>query len=40
VSLVTTYRESFSAEVRAKGIDGLVKTLQTKNQASVAKAAK
>jgi phospholipid transport system substrate-binding protein len=41
VSLVTTYRETFSAEVRASGIDGLIKTLQAKNQAPLpAKSAK
>lgn len=33
ISLVTNYRESFAAEVRANGIDGLIKTLQAKNQA-------
>lgn len=33
VSLVTTYRETFAAEVRTSGIDGLIKTLQAKNQA-------
>lgn len=31
VSLVTNYRDSFSTEVRNGGIDGLIKTLQTKN---------
>jgi phospholipid transport system substrate-binding protein len=31
VSLVTNYRESFAAEVRKSGIDGLIKSLQTKN---------
>lgn len=36
ISLVTNYRESFAAEVRASGIDGLIKSLQTKNQAPVA----
>jgi len=41
VSLVTTYRETFAAEVRAAGIDGLIKSLQAKNQAPLpAKAAK
>ncbi len=41
VSLVTTYRETFAAEVRAAGIDGLIKTLQAKNQAPLpAKTAK
>jgi len=38
---VTTYRETFAAEVRAAGIDGLIKSLQAKNQAPLpAKAAK
>lgn len=32
VSLVTNYRGSFSQEVRANGIDGLVKTLAAKNR--------
>ncbi len=32
VSLVTTYRETFSQEVRANGIDGLIKTLVEKNK--------
>lgn len=32
VSLVTNYRDSFSQEVRAGGIDGLIKTLQNKNK--------
>lgn len=32
VSLVTNYRESFSAEVRSTGIDGLIKSLQSKNK--------
>ncbi len=32
VSLVTTYRETFSQEVRANGIDGLIKTLVDKNK--------
>ncbi len=31
ISLVINYRESFAAEVRNNGIDGLVKSLQTKN---------
>lgn len=35
VSLVTTYRESFAAEVRANGVDGLIKSLQAKNAAPV-----
>ena len=32
VSLVTTYRDSFAQEVRANGIDGLIKTLVEKNK--------
>lgn len=31
ISLVINYRESFANEVRTGGIDGLIKTLQTKN---------
>lgn len=32
VSLVTNYRETFASEVRNGGVDGLIKTLQTKNK--------
>lgn len=32
ISLVTNYRDSFAAEVRANGIDGLIKSLQAKNK--------
>lgn len=32
VSLVTTYRETFNQEVRASGVDGLIKTLTDKNK--------
>lgn len=32
ISLVINYRESFAAEVRNGGIDGLIKSLQTKNR--------
>lgn len=32
VSLVTNYRGAFATEVRNGGIDGLIKTLQTKNK--------
>ena len=32
VSLVTNYRESFAQEIRANGIDGLIKVLMTKNK--------
>jgi phospholipid transport system substrate-binding protein len=31
VSLVTNYRETFAAEIRAGGVDGLVKSLRAKN---------
>lgn len=34
VSLVTNYRSSFAQEIRANGIDGLVRTLQAKNAAA------
>jgi phospholipid transport system substrate-binding protein len=34
VSLVTTYRESFASEVRDHGVDGLIKSLATKNRES------
>lgn len=37
VSLVTTYRETFNNEVRNNGVDGLIKTLQTKNSQLAAK---
>ena len=39
VSLVTTYRETFATEVRAGGIDGLIKSLSAKNQQLAAKSA-
>lgn len=32
VSLVTTYRETFTQEVRANGVDGLIKSLSDKNK--------
>jgi phospholipid transport system substrate-binding protein len=32
VSLVTNYRESFNAEIRAGGVEGLIKTLASKNR--------
>lgn len=32
ISLVINYRESFAAEVRSGGIDGLIKSLQAKNK--------
>ena len=34
VSLVTTYRETFAAEVREHGVDGLIKSLVSKNSQS------
>lgn len=34
VSLVTNYRESFGQEIRTNGIDGLIQSLVTKNQAA------
>ncbi|OIR01702.1 putative phospholipid-binding protein MlaC precursor [mine drainage metagenome] len=37
ISLVVNYRESFAAEVRKDGIDGLIKTLQTKNLSDAGK---
>lgn len=32
ISIVTNYRDSFAAEVRNNGIDGLIKSLQAKNK--------
>lgn len=32
ISIVTNYRESFASEVRNNGIDGLIKSLQSKNK--------
>ncbi|MDO8596067.1 MAG: ABC transporter substrate-binding protein [Sulfuricaulis sp.] len=32
VSLITTYRETFAAQVRAGGVDGLIKSLSDKNR--------
>lgn len=40
ISLVTNYRESFASEVRNNGIDGLIKSLQTKNKSSEAASVK
>jgi len=37
VSLVTTYRDTFTSEVRANGIDGLIKALSEKNRSLAAK---
>lgn len=34
VSLVTNYRETFNNEIRNGGIDGLIKTLQSKNSST------
>ncbi len=34
VSLITTYRGTFDSEIRKSGVDGLIKTLQQKNQAA------
>lgn len=39
VSLVTNYRETFGQEIKAGGIDGLIKTLRNKNEQSAAKLA-
>jgi phospholipid transport system substrate-binding protein len=36
VSLVTSYRDQFRQEISTGGIDGLIKSLQAKNQAPVA----
>jgi phospholipid transport system substrate-binding protein len=36
VSLVTNYREDFGNQVQSGGIDGLIKTLATKNQGAAA----
>lgn len=38
VSLITNYRESFTQEIRANGIDGLIKTLSEKNRQASQKA--
>ncbi len=40
ISLVTNYRESFASEVRNNGIDGLVKSLQSKNKSGEAASVK
>ena len=39
VSLVTNYRSSFAQEIRAGGIDGLIRNLQAKNKAANTSAA-
>jgi len=36
VSLISTYRASFASEIRKSGIDGLIATLQARNQKSAA----
>jgi phospholipid transport system substrate-binding protein len=36
VSLVTTYRGSFSEQIQKSGVDGLVKTLADRNRSSEA----
>lgn len=38
VSLITNYRESFTQEIRANGIDGLIKQLADKNRLAAQKA--
>ena len=40
ISLITNYRESFAAEVRNGGIDGLIKSLQAKNKSGEAASVK
>ena len=40
ISLVTNYRESFAQEVRNGGIDGLIKSLQSKNKSGEATSVK
>jgi len=40
ISLVTNYRDSFAAEVRNNGIDGLIKSLQAKNKSGEANSVK
>jgi phospholipid transport system substrate-binding protein len=37
VSLVTTYRDTFTNEVRNTGVDGLIKSLSDKNRQLAAK---
>jgi phospholipid transport system substrate-binding protein len=34
ISLVTNYRDEFSEQIRANGVDGLIKTLASKNKGS------
>ncbi|HEX5392509.1 MAG TPA: ABC transporter substrate-binding protein [Rhodocyclaceae bacterium] len=40
VSMVTSYRDQFRQEIAANGLDGLIKSLQTKNKSSEAVAKK
>jgi phospholipid transport system substrate-binding protein len=40
ISIVTNYRDSFAAEVRNSGIDGLIKSLQAKNKSGETAAVK
>ena len=40
ISLVTNYRDSFAAEVRNTGIEGLIKSLQAKNKSGEATSVK
>ena len=40
ISLVTNYRDSFAAEVRNNGIEGLIKSLQAKNKSGEAASVK
>ena len=40
ISLVTNYRDSFAAEVRNNGIDGLIKSLQAKHKTGEANSVK
>lgn len=39
ISLMATYRTAFADEVRANGVDGLIRTLSGKNRPSISKAA-
>jgi len=40
VSLVTTYRDTFTSEVKERGVDGLIKSLAAKNRQSERERAK
>ena len=37
VSLVTNYRDEFNEQIKAGGVDGLIKTLADKNRGSAGK---